>query len=63
MKIGAVQELNTNIYTCLLSGTKIDESFPNQRFNISNYKTFRTDRNKHGGGYNFTSMKTFHASS
>ena len=63
-KIGAVQELITNnIDICLLSETKIDESFPNQQFNISNYKTFRRDRNKHGEGLYFTSMKTFHASS
>ena len=53
-KIGAVQELITNnIDICLLSETKIDESFPNQQFNISNYKTFRRDRNKHGGGLLF----------
>ena len=37
----------------MLSETKIDESFPNQQFNISNYKTFRRDRNKHGGGLLF----------
>ena len=53
-KIGAVQELITNnIDICLLSETKIDESFPNQQFNISNYKTFRSDRNKHGEGLLF----------
>ena len=53
-KKGAVQELITNnIDICLLSETKIDESFPNQQFNISNYKTFRRDRNKHGGGLLF----------
>ena len=37
----------------MLSETKIDESFPNQQFNISNYKTFRRDRNKHGEGLLF----------
>ena len=43
-KTGAVQELITNnIDICLLSETKIDESFPNQQFNISNYKTFRRE--------------------
>ena len=53
-KIGAVQELITNnIDIRLLSETKIDESFSNQQFNISNYKTFRRDRNKHGGGLLF----------
>ena len=52
-KIGAVDELITdNIEICLLSETKIDENFPNQ-FNISNYKTFRRHRNKHGGGLLF----------
>ena len=52
-KIGAVQELITNnIDICLLSQTKIDESFPNQQFNRY-YKTFRRDRNKHGGGLLF----------
>ena len=49
-KIGAVQELITNnIDICLLSETKIDETFPNQQFKMSNCKTFRRDRNKHWG--------------
>ena len=40
-KIGAVQELITNnINICLLLETKIRETFSNQQFNISNYKTF-----------------------
>ena len=53
-KIGAVQELITNnIVICLLSETKINETFPNQQFNISNYKTCCRDRNKHGGGLLF----------
>ena len=53
-KIEAVQELITNnIDICLLSETKFDENFPNQQFNTSNYKTFRRDRNKHGGGLSF----------
>ena len=51
--MGAVQELITNnIVICLLSKTKINETFPNQQFNISKYKTCR-DRNKHGGGLLF----------
>ena len=38
-KKGAVQELITNnIDMCLLSETKIRKTFPNQQFNISNYK-------------------------
>ena len=36
-----------------LSETKIDESFLNQQFNISNYKTLPSDINKHGGGLLF----------
>ena len=52
--IGAVQELITNnTDICLLSETRIDESFPNQRFSIRNYETFRRDRNKHIGGLLF----------
>ena len=54
-KIGTVEELVTNnIDICLLSETEIDESFPNQQFNISNYKSFCRDRNKHGVDYYFT---------
>ena len=53
-KIGAVQELITNnIDIYLFSETNIDETFPNQQFNISNYKTFHRDRNKHRGGLLF----------
>ena len=53
-KIGAVQELiANNIDICLFSKTKIDESFPNQQFNLSNYKHFHRDINKHGGGLLF----------
>ena len=52
--IGAVQELITNnIDICVLSETRIDESFPNQQFSIRNYETFRRDRNKHIGGLLF----------
>ena len=32
----------------MLWETKIDEIFPNQPFNISNYKTLSRDRKKHG---------------
>ena len=45
--------ITNNIDICFLSETKIGENFPNQQFNISNYKTFRRDRNKHGGGLLF----------
>ena len=52
--IGTVEELITNnVDIYLLSETGIDESFRNQQFNISNHKTFRGDRNKHGAGLLF----------
>ena len=48
-KIGAIEELITNnIDICLLSETKTNENFPYQQLNISNYKTFCRDKNKHG---------------
>ena len=53
-KIGAVEESFTNnINIILLSGTKIDESFPDQQFNIWNYKNFRGNKNNHSGGLLF----------
>ena len=53
-KIGVVEELiKNNVDICLLSETKIDENFPNKQFKINNYKTFRRDKNKHGGGILF----------
>ena len=47
--------ITNNIDICLTKRvkTKIDESFPNQRYFISSYKTFRRDRNKHDGGLLF----------
>ena len=35
---------------CLLSETKIDDTFPNSQFFAEGYKMFRKDRNKNGGG-------------
>ena len=53
-KIEAMEELmRNNIDISLFSATKLDETFPNQQFNISGYKMFRRDRNKHGGGIMF----------
>ena len=50
-KITAVEELMRNkIDICLISETKLDETFPNQQFKIHDYKMFCRDRNKHGGG-------------
>ena len=50
-KFEAVEELMQNkVDICFLSETKIDETFPNQQFALSNYKLFRRDRNKNGGG-------------
>ena len=34
---------------CLLSETKIDDSFPNSPFFAEGYRIFRKDRNKNGG--------------
>ena len=45
--------VTNDIDICVLSETKIGETFPNQQFKISNYKTFCRDRNKHGGGLLF----------
>ena len=39
---------NTDI--CLISETKLDDSFPDQQFHVNGYKMFRKDRNKFGGG-------------
>ena len=38
---------------CLISETKLDNTFPNQQFHINGYKSFRSDRNKFGGGIIF----------
>ena len=49
-KFEAVEELvQSKIDICLLSETKIDETFSNQKFMINGYKLFRRDRNYHGG--------------
>ena len=37
----------------LSSETKIDESFPDKQFRLNNYKVFRKDRNRYGGGIMF----------
>ena len=37
----------------LLSESKIDESFPDKQFRLNNYKIFRKDRNRYGGGIMF----------
>ena len=37
----------------LLSETKIDESFSDKQFRLHNYKLFRKDRNRYGGGIVF----------
>ena len=37
------------IQICLLSETKLDDSFPDQQFHVNGYKMFRKDRNKFGG--------------
>ena len=53
-KFVAVEELiKNNIDVCLISETKVDESFPNQQFKINGYKVFRKDRDRFGGGLMF----------
>ena len=42
--------MRNKIDICLISETKLDETFPNQQFKIHDYKMFCRDRNKHGGG-------------
>ena len=37
----------------MISETKVDESFPNQKFKINGYKMFRKDRDRFGGGFMF----------
>ena len=37
-------------HICLLSETKIEDSFPNSQFSTEDYRIFRKDRNKNGGG-------------
>ena len=37
----------------MISETKVDESFPNQKFKINGYKMFRKDRERFGGGFMF----------
>ena len=37
----------------LISETKVDETFPIQRFKINGYKMFRKDRDRFGGGPTF----------
>ena len=39
--------------------TKIDATFPNQQFKISDYEMFRRDKNKHDIVLCFTLMKKF----
>ena len=53
-KFVAIDELIKNkIDICLISETKVDESFPNQQFKINGYKMFRKDRDRFGGGLMF----------
>ena len=39
-----------NIDVFFLTETKLDENFPNNQFQIEDYKNFRLDRNCYGGG-------------
>ena len=44
---------------CLISETKLDDSFPDQQFDVNGYKMFRKDRNKFGEVQFCLSKKTF----
>ena len=53
-KFSSIAELiKDNIGVLLISETKIDSSFPSEKFAIDNYKIFRRDRNCFGGGFMF----------
>ena len=53
-KFVAIEKLIKNkIDICLISETRVDESFPNQQFKINGYKMFRKDRDRFGGGLMF----------
>ena len=45
--------MRNNIDISLFPGTKLDETFPNQQFEIRGYKMFRRDRSKHDRGNMF----------
>ena len=51
-KFSEVKEsLNNRLLDCLiLCETKLDASFPDARFNVTEYRMYRKDRNAHGGG-------------
>ena len=54
VKFESVQEIIQNTLDIFhFSETKIDSSFPSQRFSILEYRIFRKDRNAHGGGLLF----------
>ena len=49
-KVTEVNELITNkIDICLILETKLDQSFPNQQFQMHGYQIFHRDRNKYSG--------------
>ena len=54
-KVTEIHEMLTkNFFDVLaISETKLDDSFTNGAFNICNYKMYRQDRNKNGGGILF----------
>ena len=44
------QDLIRNFDIFLISVSKLDYTFPNNQFKIDNYKMFRLDHNRYGGG-------------
>ena len=51
--------MRNNIDISLFSGTKLDETFPNQQFKISGYRCLEEIKTKMAGILCFTSMKIF----
>ena len=45
-----VEILHSNVDILLISGTKIDSSFPTAQFKLEGYTTYRLDRNSNAGG-------------
>ena len=53
-KLESVEEIIQNTFDIFLfSETKIDSSFPSQKFSILECRIFQKDRNAHGGGLLF----------
>ena len=47
-KLEVMANIISNFNIFLISGLKLDSSFPNSQFKINGYKIFIRDRNRHG---------------